>query len=95
MTLLDDDLSAPDAQGNHCKFAEGRGIHTRTPVLPSAACPGVFRDIPVDSLEACLKVTDIQWRAGAAPVFRWEFWEYPDRAYNYGPSYLSGVIVQV
>lgn len=75
------------------KYTDGRGLYTTTPLfhLPVA---GMYRDIPPDTFEAELKITNIHW-GGDNSIFRWEFWDVPDLIYNYGPSYLNGVILQV
>jgi hypothetical protein len=55
---------------------------------------GLFRELPPDSFDCSLSLTNVQWR-GDNPVFRWEFWDSPDNSYNYGPSYLTAVILQL
>ena len=79
--------------GSSRQFTDGRGIYTLTRLwhLPVA---GFFRDIPAGTFEAQLRITNIRW-SGDNPVFRWEFWDTPDRVYNYGPSFLSAVILQL
>jgi hypothetical protein len=86
-----DDPSRPDQEG--CEYTDGRGIYTLTPVwhLPLA---GLYRDVPPDTFDCRLRLTDMESGEGT-PFFRWEFWDSPDEVYNYGPSYRSGVILQL
>ena len=88
---LSDDPDTTEAPGR--QFTDGRGIYTLTRLwhLPAA---GVFRDIPAGTFEAQLRLTNIRW-SGDNTAFRWEFWDTPDRVYNYGPSFLSAVILQL
>jgi hypothetical protein len=90
--VLSDDPQAPDVDAVQYKYTDGKGIYTTTPVfhLPVA---GLYRDIPPDSFQADLSIKDIRW-SGDTGVFRWEFWDAPDDIYNYGPSYLRGIVLE-
>jgi hypothetical protein len=81
----------PEQDG--CWYTDGKGVYTQTTLwnLPST---GIFRDIPPDSFDCRLHLTDVRW-GGDTPVFRWEFWDNSDETYHYGPKYLTGVLLQM
>ena len=73
------------------RYIDGRGIFSMTPLF-ELPVDGIYRDIPPDSFEARLNVSHIQLQ-GNNPELHWEFWDELDQTYNYGPVYLSGIIL--
>lgn len=73
------------------RFIDGRGVFSMTPLF-QLPVNGIYRDIPPDTFTADLKISQIQ-PTGKNPELHWEFWDGPDQTYNYGPIYLSGIIL--
>ena len=89
--VLKDDPFLPHAE--NCQYTDGMGRYNLTKFLWSPSS-GVFKDIPPDTFEAQLKISNINW-VGEKRVFHWEFWDNPSRWFHYGPKFNTGIAVKI